>query len=315
MYVSSCPLRVSLFGGSTDNPYFVEKYGYGAVISFTCDLKTYISLHEDKVGYNMQGNKYIINYSRREETEFIEDIKNEVVRGVLNHFDCLPVTISMTSDAYSQGSGLASSSSYIISLIKTISMFKGIEMTDIEICELAYNLEREFNPYCGYQDPYGCGIGGFKRIEFQKGGIVKYDFQSTELFNNYDAHLVFTGVTRNSKNILKDISQNVDKISPLLNTLEVAYDCLLQKNYDEFLCHLNKSWEQKKQTSSSITENETIKSIDEYLLNNPLVIAHKLCGAGNGGFFLTFSEKGKLTLPYSSVKINVSSDGVKGKKL
>jgi len=58
-----------------------------------------------------------------------------------------------------------------------------------------------------------------------------------------------------------------------------------------------------------------IKSIDDYLLNSPLVIAHKLCGAGNGGFFLTFSEKDKLTLPYSSVKINVSSDGVKGKKL
>lgn len=315
MYVSSCPLRVSLFGGSTDNPYFVEKYGYGAVISFTCDLKTYITLHEDKVGYNMQGNKYIVNYSRREETEFIEEIKNEVVRGVLNYFDCLPLTISMTSDAYSQGSGLASSSSYIINLIKCISMFKGINMTDIEICSLAYQLEREFNPYCGYQDPYGCGIGGFKRIEFQRGGIVKYDFQSTELFENYDAHLVFTGVTRNSKNVLKDVTDNIDKISPLLDTLEVAYDCLLQKNYDEFLHYLNNSWEQKKQTSSSINENKTIKEIDEYLLNNPLVISHKLCGAGNGGFFLTFSEKGKLTIPYSSVKINVSSDGVKGRKL
>lgn len=315
MYVSSCPLRVSLFGGSTDNPYFVEKYGYGAVISFTCDLKTYITLHEDKVGYNMQGNKYIINYSKREETEFIEEVKNEVVRGVLSHFDCHPVTISMTSDAYSQGSGLASSSSYIISLIKSISMFQGKEMTDIEICSLAYKLEREFNPYCGYQDPYGCGIGGFKRIEFQRGGIVKYDFQTTELFENYDAHLIFTGITRNSKNILKDISENIDKITPLLDTLETAYDCLLQKNYDEFLFHLNKSWEQKKQTSSSIVESEVIKTIDEYLLNNPLVIAHKLCGAGNGGFFLTFSEKDKLTIPYSSVKINVSPEGVKGKKL
>jgi D-glycero-alpha-D-manno-heptose-7-phosphate kinase len=315
MYVSSCPLRVSLFGGSTDNPYFVEKYGYGAVISFTCDLKTYITLHEDKVGYNMQGNKYIINYSKREETEFIEEIQNEVVRGVLSHFDCLPLTISMTSDAYSQGSGLASSSSYIINLIKGISMFKGINITDIEICSLAYQLEREFNPYCGYQDPYGCGIGGFKRIEFQRGGIVKYDFQSTELFENYDAHLVFTGVTRNSKNVLKDVTDNIDKITPLLDTLEVAYDCLLQKNYDEFLFYLNKSWEQKKQTSSSINENQTIKEIDGYLLNNPLVISHKLCGAGNGGFFLTFSEKGKLTIPYSSVKINVSSDGVKGRKL
>ncbi len=194
-------------------------------------------------------------------------------------------------------------------------MFKGIGMPDVEICSLAYELERKFNPYCGYQDPYGCGIGGFKKIEFQRNGIVKYDFQSAELFNNYDMYLVFTGVTRNSKKILKDVSGNLDKIPPLLDTLEVAYDSLLQKNYDDFLYHLNISWEQKKKTSSSINENPLIKEIDDYLLNNPLVIAHKLCGAGNGGFFLTFSEKGKLTLPYSSVKINVSPDGVKGKKL
>ena len=194
-------------------------------------------------------------------------------------------------------------------------MFKGINMTDVEICSLAYDLEREFNPYCGYQDPYGCGIGGFKRIEFQRGGIVKYDFQTTELFENYDMHLVFTGVTRNSKGILKEVSDNLDKIPPLLDTLESAYDCLSEKRYDEFLYYLNKSWEQKKMTSSSINENSMIKTIDQYLLNNPLVIAHKLCGAGNGGFFLTFSEKDKLTLPYSSVKINVSPDGVKGKKL
>jgi D-glycero-alpha-D-manno-heptose-7-phosphate kinase len=315
MYISSCPLRVSLFGGSTDNPHFIDKYGYGSVISFACDLKTYITLHEDKIGYNNTENKYIINYSKREETEFIGDIQNELVKIVLNHFNVHPINVSMTSDSYSQGSGLASSSSYIISLIKCISIFNDLQMTDIEICELAYKLELEMNPYCGYQDPYGCGIGGFKRMEFQRGGIVKYDFQSTELFQHYDTHLVFTGITRNSKNILKDVSNNIDKISPLLDTLEIAYDALLQKNYDEFLYHLNQSWIQKKQTSSFISENLTIKSIDENLLNNPLVVAHKLCGAGNGGFFLTFSKKDSLTIPYSSVKINVSPDGVKGKKL
>ena len=164
MYIASCPLRVSLFGGSTDNPYFVEKYGKGSVISFTSNLKTYITLHEDKLGYNMQGRKYIVNYSKREETEFISDIKNELVRIVLNYFVCLPLTVSMTSDAYSQGSGLASSSSYIIALIKCISMFNNLHLTDVEICELSLKLEQEINPYCGYQDPYGCGIGGFKRI-------------------------------------------------------------------------------------------------------------------------------------------------------
>ena len=166
MLISSCPLRVSLFGGSTDNPFFVEKYGQGSVISFTSNLKTYITLHQDQLGYNAESSKYIINYSKREEVQHIQDIKNELVRIVLDHFNCNPMNISMTSDAYSQGSGLASSSSYIISLIKAISMFNELSMTDAEICKLAYKLELKMNPYCGYQDPYGCGIGGFKKIDF-----------------------------------------------------------------------------------------------------------------------------------------------------
>ena len=276
MYIASCPLRVSLFGGSTDNPYFVEKYGKGSVISFSCNLKTYITLHEDKLGYNMQGHKYIVNYSKREETEFIGDIKNELVRIVLNYFGCLPLTVSMTSDAYSQGSGLASSSSYIIALIKCISMFNELHLTDVEICELALELEQEMNPYCGYQDPYGCGIGGFKRIDFERGGIIKYDFLPTELFKRYDAHLVFTGVTRNSKNVLQDVTANIDKSLPLLQTVDDAYDALRQKDFSLFLNLLNQSWEQKKATSSLITENEKIQKIDQVLLESDDVLAHKL---------------------------------------
>ena len=315
MYIASCPLRVSLFGGSTDNPYFVEKYGFGSVISFSCNLKTYISLHEDKLGYNMQAHKYIVNYSKREETKFIGDIQNELVRIVLNYFGCLPLTVSMTSDAYSQGSGLASSSSYIISLIKCISMFQDLNMTDIEICELALQLEQEMNPYCGYQDPYGCGIGGFKKIDFEKGGIIKYDFLSTDLFKHYDAHLVFTGVTRNSKNVLQDVTANIDKSLPLLKTVDDAYDALRSKDYPKFLELLNHSWEQKKQTSSLITENQEIQSIDKVLTESEDVIAHKLCGAGNGGFFLVFSEINTLKIPYESIRIEVESNGVVGHKL
>ena len=315
MYIASCPLRVSLFGGSTDNPYFVEKYGKGSVISFTSNLKTYITLHEDKLGYNMQGRKYIVNYSKREETEFIGDIKNELVRIVLNYFGCLPLTVSMTSDAYSQGSGLASSSSYIIALIKCISMFNNLHLTDVEICELSLKLEQEINPYCGYQDPYGCGIGGFKRIDFERGGIIKYDFLSTELFTHYDAHLVFTGVTRNSKNVLQDVTANIDKSLPLLKTVNEAYDALRKKDFPTFLDLLNQSWEQKKATSSLITENEQIQKIDKVLSESEEVIAHKLCGAGNGGFFLVFSKPNTLKIPYDCIRIEVESNGVVGRKL
>ena len=50
MIISSCPLRVSLFGGSTDNPFFVKKYGYGSIISFI-NLKTYVTIGQDKFGF------------------------------------------------------------------------------------------------------------------------------------------------------------------------------------------------------------------------------------------------------------------------
>ena len=315
MYVASCPLRVSLFGGSTDNPYFVEKYGRGSVISFTSNLKTYVTISQDRLGYNKDQGKYIINYSRREEVSSIEEIENEVVRTVLNHFDMPPVQVTLTSDAYSQGSGLASSSSYTISLIKACCLFFNLSITDNDVCKLAYKLERIYNPYCGYQDPYGCGVGGFKRIDFLGGSSVRYQFLPCTIFDDFDIHLVFSGITRNSRRILKNVTDNLDKVKPLLETCDKAYDILMDENHDKFLYLLGKSWSQKKKTSSIIAENETIREIDTVLENNETVCAHKLCGAGNGGFFLTFSKKDSLTIPYNSVRIGVETDGVYGKSI
>ena len=315
MIITSCPLRISLFGGSTDNPYFVEKYGRGSVISFTSSLKTYVTISQDKIGFNKYKHKYIINYYKREEVSSIKDIKNEVVRTVLEHFDMPPVQVTLTSDAYSQGSGLASSSSYTISLIKACCLFFNLPITDNDACKLAFKLERTYNPYCGYQDPYGCGVGGFKRIEFLNPSRIKYEYLPTDLFNHYDTHLVFTGVTRNSKKILKNITENLDKVTPVLKKVDVAYNNLLAKKYSNFLEDLKEGWKKKKETSDSITSNKKIKEIDNELENNGTVIAHKLCGAGNGGFFLTFSEKNSLTIPYSSVKIYVVPEGVKGESI
>ena len=36
---------------------------------------------------------------------------------------------------------------------------------------------------------------------------------------------------------------------------------------------------------------------------------------GNGGFFLTFSKKDKLNIPFNCVKIGVETTGVTGKEL
>ena len=316
MYIASCPLRIALFGGSTDNPYFIDKYGRGSVINFTCSLKTYIVLHEDKLGFNREGRKYIVNYSRKEECNNIKDIDNDIVRVALDHFNCSPLSITMKSDAYSQGSGLASSSAYTIALIKAITMFnKSRPLTDVEICKLSYELELKSNMYAGYQDPYGCGIGGFKRLEFERGGITKFTFLPHDLFDQFDMHLIFTGVTRNAEDVCKDVTNNLDKIKPLLKIADEAYDVIMQKDYDKFLYLIKQGWEQKKNISSVITGNQAIRDIDKVLDESETVLAHRLCGAGNGGFFLTFSKKDTLKIPYESVRIEIEADGVYGKSI
>lgn len=314
MFIASCPLRISLFGGSTDNPSFIKQYGYGSVISFSSNLNTYVTLTQDvRFGYNQHGHKYILNYSKREEVSEISEIKNELIKSVLEEFNLPPVSISLTSDVYSHGSGLASSSSYIISLIKAISLFNNLNLTDNEICSIAYQVELKTNPYCGYQDPYGCGIAGFKRMDFTQNS-VKYEFLPNDLFKIYDAHLIYTGITRNSTEILKNISENIEKSKPLLQMVDIAQNALYSRNYNKFIDLINESWECKKDTSPYIVGNDTIKNMDEQLKNNPSVLAHKLCGAGSGGFFLTFSEKDSIDIPYNSVKIGISSVGVRGEK-
>ena len=168
MIITRCPLRVSLVGGGTDLEEFIQKNGRGAVISFACNLYTYISLISDKNGFNAVDKNYIINYTKREVAESVDKIKNDVARVALEHYEMPPSSISFNTDVFSMGSGLASSSSYLVSLIKSIHRFKNKMTTDYTVAEEAIKLERKFNPLTGLQDAYGCALGGFKNMEFYR---------------------------------------------------------------------------------------------------------------------------------------------------
>ena len=128
-------------------------------------------------------------------------------------------------------------------------------------------------------------------------------------------HLVFTGVVRNSTDVLKNVTSNIQKSFPLLEILDKAYFELINNNYDKFIQLISQSWEIKKHTSNLIVENKRIKELDKYFFENESVSSHKLCGAGNGGFFLLFSKKNKLKINQRSVKIFIESNGVTGRFL
>jgi D-glycero-alpha-D-manno-heptose-7-phosphate kinase len=296
--VTKCPLRISLAGGSTDLQEYLNQYGEGAVISFTPDLFTYIIMKRSSDEY------YKIVYSNVERVLEAKDIKNDIAREVLTYFNMPPVEVIYTADIPSSGSGLASSSSYMVNLIKACLQFHGEEMTPTAIGEIAIMLERRFNPLTGYQDIWGCLLEGLKVIKFNKDGLYSHHKLPAGVFDEYDFYLVPTNATRSSTSILETIDYS--KVHDMsINTL-LMWDAINDSDYSRVKHLINSGWNQKKLTSPSIV-NEQISNIESTLGKVPSVVAWRLIGAGNGGYFLVLTEK-KSYLPLKNIKISLYNE-------
>lgn len=312
MIVTSCPLRISLVGGSTDHPWFLEKYRSGSVISFASSLRTYISIHQDVFGATSLDHRYILNYSKRESVNTVAEIQNELIRHCFQYLTVEQINCFMTSDVFSAGSGLASSSAYLLALIKSIYAMRGEHITEFEVCKIAEQVEKSFNPLVGQQDFYG-SMGGLKKIKFYKDQDPEIRYLSTKIFEQLNCYLIYTGVLRNSTSVLESL--DVSKSLPLLQDvtdLEIAINSVDTSLFNEVI---NRTWENKKQTSPYICENSTLVDLDTKLKLDSRVLSHKLCGAGNGGYFLIFTDKYSnqdLTDDYLNIKqIHISESGLK----
>ena len=297
MIVSKCPLRISLVGGSTDLEAFISKFGRGAVISFPAKLYTYITINKNK------GNKYRINYTKTETKENPKDIKNDIAREVINYFNLPPITMIFNSDIDSTGTGLASSSSYMIAAIKASLEFLNKDWSQYEICSLALELERNFNPLTGYQDPYGCGLGGIKRLDFFGGTNIVIKYLNSKIFEGLYMSLIPTNNRRNSTSILSSIEP--DKCLGALEDVDVLD---MNRNPSAFCNVLNTSWEKKK-SFSDLVMNKKVLEVANRLENDNNILAKKLLGAGGGGYFLIVSKK-----PYTiseSIPIEIDNLGVR----
>jgi len=281
MIISKCPLRISLAGGSTDLQSYLDKYKNGAVITFTPNLYTYITLKPSSTKY------YRIIYSSIDNCIDPDEIKNDIAREVIKHFNLPPVEIIFTSDIPSTGSGLASSSSYLIAMINAALVFKNEKLDKLELAKLALQIEHTFNPLTGYQDVYGCVFNGFKRLNFNDKGLDDILYYDDSFFKYYDLYLIPTGVTRSSTNILSSL--DIDKIHNLMKPLQDMNNYIEQNNFNSIFKEINNGWELKKQTSPEII-NSKIKSLENKLTD---VLAKRLIGAGAGGYFLVIVEKDK----------------------
>ena len=106
------------------------------------------------------------------------------------------------------GSGLGSSSAVMVAIIGVVAAYLGLDLTEYEIAELAFRLEREdLKIPGGAQDQYAAAFGGFNYIEFNGDDVVVNPLRIRDATIHELEHnmlLAYTGKTRVSDHIIDD---------------------------------------------------------------------------------------------------------------
>lgn len=305
---AKAPLRLSFAGGGTDVSPFPETEG-GVVLSATIDRYAYGSLlPRDDGQIRIESVDFATNVDFPAGEEVQLDGKLDLVkaairgigRGEVGGYDLV-----LRSNA-PPGSGLGSSSTMMVALVGLLREHYRLALSEYEVADLAHRIERhDLGIPGGLQDHYAATFGGFNFIEFGERVIVNPLRVRPEIVSELELNLLlcYTGVTRESGNIIADQTQRLaDRQAPTLDGLRaqkaLAVDmkrALLRGELDDFGCLLGEAWAQKKKMSPMIS-TPRIEEFYELAMANG-AMGGKVTGAGGGGyiaFYCEFSRKHRL---------------------
>ena len=136
------PLRVSFGGGGTDVEPFCLEQG-GAIIGSTINKYAYCSIiprDDEHITVHSLDFDMTVKYNTNE--NYVYDGKLDLVTAALKAMD-----IKQGCEVYLQcdapaGSGLGTSSTVMVALLTAMARWKGIEMDNYAMADLAYGVER-----------------------------------------------------------------------------------------------------------------------------------------------------------------------------
>jgi D-glycero-alpha-D-manno-heptose-7-phosphate kinase len=298
---SRAPLRISFAGGGTDVPPYPAEKG-GAVLNVTINKFSYATLiptrEEDGIVVKSLDFDIVAKYVTEGDLHY--DGKLDLIKAVLKNMGLKGgARLFLHSDA-PPGSGLGSSSTMAVTLVGLIKHHLSIPMTDYDIADKAYQIERnELGIPGGLQDQYAATFGGFNFIEFLKDRVIVNPLRiKREVLNELEYHLLlcYTGSSRVSANILNEqvagyVNKKEDVVTALDETKKIAIEmknALLRGELNTFGNLFHKSWLHKKSFSTKITNPVIDKLYDAAIKNG--AIGGKILGAGGGGFMLFYCE-------------------------
>lgn len=296
---SKAPLRLGLAGGGTDVSPYSELHG-GLVLNATIDLYANCTIVEGGDGIRFTATDIGQDVSFAIQDTLPLDGRLDLHKGVYNRvvkdFGVHPGPFHLTtySDA-PPGSGLGSSSTMVVAILKAFVEWLGLPLGEYEIAHLAYEIERiDLGLSGGKQDQYAAAFGGFNFIEFPVGGNVIVNPLRVKrwIVDELEASMVlyYTGASRESATIIDEQKRNaqsgnrdaVDAMHDLKTSCTGMKAAILRGEIDVFARLLGESWNSKKRMARSIS-NDAIENVFETALAAGAV-AGKVSGAGGGGF-------------------------------
>jgi D-glycero-alpha-D-manno-heptose-7-phosphate kinase len=300
MLMARSPVRISFGGGGTDLPAYYERFG-GAVLSTAIDKYFYTILRKRD-----DGNIQVISSDLRK-LENWRDIGKLEVKGsdleiplaAIKELGCeLSVDLFLASEI-PPGTGLGSSASVCVNVLKILSEYLTIGLSRHEIAERAYHIARDvLGKPVGKQDEYATAFGGLNYIEFRHDGTVSVQPISLppDVLRELQSNLMlfFTGTAHNSWDILKDQESSTKAVSGMavealheIRELADRMRSVLQRGeLDRFGKLLDVGWQAKKRISSKIS-NSNIDDLYNMARSNG-ALGGKITGAGGGGFLLLY---------------------------
>lgn len=312
MIISKTPVRISLFGGSTDYPDYL-KYHNGLVVGSTINQYIYLALRKLPPFFEWKSH---LSYSQVEKVDHNSEIKHNAIREAIEYmgFENVGVELTHMCDMPSR-SGIGSSSSFIVGLLNILyRLANNTDPSKSWLYETGVHLEQDILKECvGLQDTAWAAYGGFKYITFHKGtrdvGVKSIPGSNKDLEKNL--LLFFTGTKRGNTGheIAKTYANNLHKRKEMGQIYDIAYEglnAIMHNNLDDVGLLLHKSWMAKKSTGNISTSE--IDQLYEYGLQCG-ALGGKLIGAGGGGNLLFYvpqdkqekfrkSFKGILEIPF-----------------
>ena len=291
-------MRIPLAGGGTDLPsYYLGRGSSWISVAINKYCYTQINQTFDK--------HFLLKYSLLEKVMEVDDIKHNLIREALNYLEINnPLELTFTADLPG-GTGLGSSSSFLVSLLQGLHSHRKVKVTEELIAEQATQIEMVIlNEPIGLQDQYISALGGLKEFHVKSNGELNWNDleiskDKLDLLQN-NLLLYYTGYTRNSKTILeeqksrtlnidKKIIENLDFVKSQVNLIKTA---IMESNLENLGFLFDKHWQQKKERSLNMS-NSSINSFYDFALTNG-ALGGKLVGAGGGGFVLLVAENANL---------------------